>query len=427
MSPTTEPESIRFDRREFCVILAGAAVLPAAGWSHGTPSDRRHRRQVAFYSSTGPQLWRYDVGERALTLRRREAVVVPAAIQYAWPHPSRRLLYVAYSNRAGANPGTVHGVDTLRIDGRGRLHPVGQSLALPTRPIHITVDATGSWLLVAFNDPSGVAVHPLGDDGAPGPAVLQPEPIDPGVYAHQVRVTPSNTTVILPTRGNDATDTSPEDPGALKVFDFVDGHLLNERTVAPDGGFGFGPRHVDFHPRQPWTYVSEERSNEMQVFELRDGTLSPDPLHTLSTLEAPNQDVPNQVAGPIHVSDEGRYVYLANRADGTTEFDGQQVFAGGENSIAVFRIDRRTGRPTRIQNAPTRGFHTRTFTLHPNGRMLVAASVAPMLVRVGDRVREVPAVLTVFRIRHDGRLAFVRRYDVDTSAGTQFWCGMVPY
>ena len=40
----------------------------------------------------------------------------------------------------------------------------------------------------------------------------------------------------------------PEEPGALKVFDYADGVLSNEVSVAPNGGYGFGPRHLDFHP-----------------------------------------------------------------------------------------------------------------------------------------------------------------------------------
>ncbi|MPV35684.1 lactonase family protein [Georgenia subflava] len=433
MSSPTSFDELTLDRRQFGALVAGAALVPGLMGRDEKPEGRRHghppgrRRRVAFYASTGPELMRYHVDSRALALTPGGFVTLPAAIQYAWPHPSRRLLYAAYSDRAGTNPGTVHGVATLRIDDRGDLRLVGAPLELPSRPIHITVDAEGRWLLAAYNDPSGVEVYRI-DDGMPSELVVQPEPIDAGVYAHQVRVTPSNRTVILPTRGNDATDTTPEDPGALKVFDFVDGRLLDERSIAPDGGVGFGPRHVDFDPRGRWTYVSDERANELSVFRLRAGTLAESPSYSLSTLRSPSSpQLPGQVAGPIHVADDGRHVYLANRADATTEVDGQQVFAGGENSIAVFRIDRESGRPRRIQNADTESFHVRTFALHPDGRMLVTASVAPMLVQRRRRVRTVPARLTVFRIRDDGRLDLVRTYDVDTTAGTQFWCGMVAY
>ena len=56
------------------------------------------------------------------------------------------------------------------------------------------------------------------------------------------------------------------------------------------------------------------------------------------------------------------------------EFEGKKVFAGGENSIAVFSINQSTGEPTLIQNIDGRGTTLRTFALDPSGRMLVAAS-----------------------------------------------------
>jgi hypothetical protein len=41
-------------------------------------------------------------------------------------------------------------------------------------------------------------------------------------------------------------------------------------------------------------------------------------------------------------------------------------------------------------------------------------------------VRNVPACMSVFRLGDDGKLAFVRKYDVDVGNQTMFWMGMVP-
>src|SRR5204862_370224 len=82
--------------------------------------------------------------------------------------------------------------------------------------------------------------------------------------------------VILVTRGHDAAGGKPEEPGALKVFDYEAGLLTNEASVAPNGGYGFGPRHLDFHPIKPWVYVSLERQNRLDMFAFDNGVLSPD-------------------------------------------------------------------------------------------------------------------------------------------------------
>jgi len=43
----------------------------------------------------------------------------------------------------------------------------------------------------------------------------------------------------------------------------------------------------------------------------------------------------------------------------------------------------------------------------------------------GGVIREMPACLSVFRIADDGRLDFVRKYDVEVGNQQMFWMGMV--
>ena len=47
-------------------------------------------------------------------------------------------------------------------------------------------------------------------------------------------------------------------------------------------------------------------------------------------------------------------------------------------------------------------------------------------IREGATVRTVPASLALFRIADDGKLDFVRKYDVEVGNRTMFWMGMVP-
>ena len=62
----------------------------------------------------------------------------------------------------------------------------------------------------------------------------------------------------------------------------------------------------------------------------------------------------------------------------------------------------------------------------PSGRMLIAQHNLPVNVREGDNVRTLAAGLSVFRIGDDGKLEFVRRYDVNVGDKVMFWMGMVP-
>jgi len=323
--------------------------------------------------------------------------------------------------------GTEHHVTAFAIDpATGALKKHGEALRLPTRPIHLSTDIPSENILVAFNNPSSVRVYRINKDFTPGEEVSQPGPIDAGIYAHQVRVGPDNRLAILVCRGNEGTPTKPEDPGALKVFDYKDGVLGNEVSVAPNGGKEFGPRHLDFHPTRPWVYVSVETQNQMMMFPIENGRLAPTPAFVAGTLAEPNNIRARQAASTVHVHPNGRFVYGANRAEQTEDYQGQKVFKGGENGIVVFAIDQSTGEPKRIQNIETSGIHPRTFHIDPSGRMLVAEHNRPVKVRDGDQIKTVMAGLSVLRIGDDGKLEFVRKYDIDIGDKTMWWMGMVP-
>ena len=425
----------RMGRRRFVTLMAGATAAATSGAAcapaESAPAESAPAESApatsagtVFYASVGADLGSYTVDDQALTLTRDSVTRMPDAVQYVWVHPTSPVMYVAYSNRSTAN--NNHGVAVYRIDrGNGRLTELAEPITFDNRPIHICVDPAGQHLLVAYNQPSDLTVHTLNADGSIGDTVVQREPVDAGLYAHQVRVAPSGTFVVLSTRGSDATATAPEDPGALKVFRFSDGQLSNEKSVANGTGIGFGPRHVDFHATEPWMYVSMERNNEVLTYEVQGDGISPSPLYTEATVSRPEYRAPTQYLGPIHVHPSGRYLYLVNRSDGTVNFAGTKVHGDGENSVAVFSIDSAGGEPMLIQTIGTEAFHARTFSIHPSGKMLVTAAVAPLSERAGDQVREVPAGLSVFSVGDDGRLAFARKYDVDVAGGPLFWCGMV--
>jgi 6-phosphogluconolactonase (cycloisomerase 2 family) len=399
-------------------MLAGAAARAQA------PASAQER--VALYSAAGPVLTAYGVDIGAATLAERASVTLPQNVQEAWPHPSRRILYVGWSNNARGAAGR-HGITAFNIDSEtGALQPHGQPVSLSARPVFLTADAPGNHVVVAYNDPAGATVHRLARDGALGAEVVQPAGLDFGVYPHQVRVDPSNRMVIVVARGNAPSGGKLEDPGALKVFAYKNGVLANRASIAPGGGHNFQPRHLDFHPTRPFVFLTLERQNKLQVYSIVDGrTLGSAPLFTRETLLDPARG-DGQATSAIHVHPNGRFVYLGNRGAGTTEFQGKRVHSG-ENSIAVYSIDQQTGEPALIQNADSRGVHPRTFTLDPSGRILVVANMQRALVRNGGEARTVPACLSVFRIGSDGKLQFVRKYDQDTGGGRNlFWTGMAP-
>jgi 6-phosphogluconolactonase (cycloisomerase 2 family) len=384
------------------------------------------RSKTVYYASIGPELSLYDIDIEDAALIKRGAVTLPANIQYVWPHPSRRYLYAVSSNGGPQVTGDTHRANALTIDQvTGALQLHGSAAALPSRPIHCSVDASGQYLLTAYNNPSNVTVHRLNADGTIGAPVAQNGKLDAGIYAHQILATPSNDAVLLVTRGNDAKADKPEDPGAIKAYGFADGALTDLASIAPGAGLGFGPRHLDFHPTRPWVFVSIERQNMLYVYKRDAGSgLARAPMFVKDTLADPKPKV-RQAAGAIHVHPSGKFVYLTNRASDLVDLNGAKAFTGGENNVAVFAIDQVSGEPTLIQNADGHAVELRTFGIESGGRMLVAASIKPVPVRDANGTKTVPAKLCVFHVGSDGKLALKRQYDVDTGVHQQFWSGMV--
>lgn len=415
------------NRRQATAFLGSVPAFLLAepkAWAAGT---------LPFYASAGPKLTLYHLDVTAATLEAAGNITLPANVQYAWPHPSGKFLYVAASNtQPGSGPMGAVGADrnhyalAFKVSPDGSLTPHGAPRLLPVRPLHISTDRNGAFLFTAYNVPSQVTVHRLNADGSIGEEVVQTGKPDFGIYAHQILATPGNRSVTLCSRGNDAAGGKAEDPGHIEVFGFRDGQLSNRQTIRPGAmGLGFGPRHLDFDPAGRFVYVSLERENSLAVFDLKpDGTLTPEPLFLKNALTDPDgkEKHSGQGVGPIHVHPNGRFVYQTNRGSGLIERDGRKVSNGGENDVAVWAIDPKTGEPSLIQRAEAHGFELRTFAIDPSGRVLIAASTTPMPLEGGGTVS---SGLSVYRIGADGKLDFVRKYDTNTGTGVQFWSGLL--
>ena len=427
----------RTRRRSFIVLAAMVMLAAIAGQTR--PSALAGQAAVArqaaapgrsvVYSSIGPELTIWDLDIDGATLTKRNTVALPGFITEATLHPSKKIIYITWGRFQGgfqihAEP-HEHGMSAFLIDSAtGTLTPHGPSVSLGKTPGYISAlvtDIPGRFVLASDSDPSRISVHRLMEDGTIGQEIVSPGKLDFGVHAHQIRMDPSNQTVVLPCRGDSVNGM--ESPGSLKLFAFKEGILTERQSIGPGNGFDFNARHMDFHPSGKWDYFTTERQNKMLVYERRqDGSLGRQ-LYSKDTLSRPGTVSPGQIAGTVHVHPNGRFVYVANRASGTTVVDGKRVWAGGENSIAVFSINQSTGEPTLIQNMDTRGLHPRVFALDPSSRVIVAANNTSLPTREGTVI---PASLSTYRIGSDGKLEFVRKYDVDLNNSQQFWAGIIP-
>jgi 6-phosphogluconolactonase len=400
-------------------IAVGIVTIPAIVSVLGDANPAK----VMVYASVGEELSAYRVDVEKATLTKQATLMMPGFVQEAWASPSTPYIYVAWSNGGGsyANSGVKpigdkHGVTAFRIDpATGALSAHGTPAVLRARPVYITGDIRNRHLLVAYNEQSGISVHAINNDGTIGAEVPQRADLDVGVYAHQVRVLPDNKVVILVTRGNQPTSTMKEDPGALKQFRYEDGKLTMVASIAPSNGIGFRSRHLDFHPTRSWAFLTLESQNTLQVYGIKADALTTAPLFSKSTLANGGGESEGQGASTIHVHPNGEFVYVGNR-------NGNAAANHGSNDIALFRINQGTGEPTLIANFDSHGVTPRTFSIDPSGRLLIVGNQTTVEAR--DGAEAIPANLAVFRIGTDGRLSFVRRYDIPSARKPLWWMGM---
>jgi 6-phosphogluconolactonase len=390
-----------------------------------TDRNAAKSRRIVVFNSVGNVVTRWDLDIDTATLQPSGSVTLPSVVQYGWPHPSNRYLYLTCTDSERGSKtitGAGHYLVALQTTSGGELSFHGEPRKLRQRAIHNSVDRDGRYVLACYNAPSHVSVHALLPDGRLGEEVPQQAALDLGVFCHQIQATSSNEAVLMVTRGHNPKPGKPDgEPGALKMLDFAQGRLSSRQSIAAFGrdGAGYGPRHAAFHPTRPWVYVLVELQHQLHMHLMMDDRLAPEPSFMLPSTQYPPVPGVVQVGGAIHVHPRGHVLYATNRVSATTNPIGPFHFEAGENNIAVFSIDPFTGEPKPIQFADPHGFHVRAFTIDPTGTLLIAATLAAMAVGEGEARQIVPAGLCIFRIAGNGTLSFVRRYDIELGPGVQ--------
>lgn len=272
--------------------------------------------------------------------------VMPLAVS-----PDRRFLYAAVRSAPLR-------VLSYRIDpASGALTPLGSG-ALYGSMAYIATDRAGRYLLAASYGGDLVSVSPIDANGVAGDAT---QTLPTGSRAHAILTTPNNHHVFATNLGDDR----------LAQFHFADGALAPNAPPAVKTDAGTGPRHFVFSPDGRFVYVLGEFSATVTTFALdaEDGTLSqvsvceglPETLGLAPGMPQEavpaGDDTPRIWAADLHITPDGRYLYLSERTSST---------------LSTLRVNPETGELHFVGNQPTVK-QPRGFEIDPVGRYLVAA------------------------------------------------------
>ena len=257
-------------------------------------------------------------------------------------------------------------VSVFAIDRRsGKLRPMQQVSSLGGSPAHLSLDASGRYLLVANYGGGSVAVFPIGTDGLLGThsAFVQNSgsSVDPerqnGPHAHFIHTSPDNRLAVVADLGLDKL--------LLHRFDPATGSLTPGSPAFVRTEPGSGPRHVAFASSGTFVYVVNELVSTVTVLAHEKNAATWRNLQTISTL--PEEYAGTNYTAEIAVDPTGQNLYVSNR---------------GHDTIAVFGIDPDDGILTQLEWASSGGSMPRHFAIDPTGQWLLTAYQASHTIRV---------------------------------------------
>jgi 6-phosphogluconolactonase len=271
-------------------------------------------------------------------------------------HPNGRVLYAVgeIDDFQGMKTGAV---SAFSIDGQsGKLSLLNQKPSGGGGPCHLCIDKTGKCMLVANYGSGHFAALPVKDDGklgAPreiirfnGSSINRER--QSGPHAHFVNFDPWNKFALGCDLGLDKVCVWKIEQGATNGGKLI---LKYPALIKP----GSGPRHLAFHPSEPFVYLINEMAATITVFAYDWDTPALRELQTISML--PEKFEGFKSGAEIQVHPLGKFVYGSNR---------------GHNSIAVFSVDGKSGKLTLVQHQGTQGKTPRHFAIDPTGKWLLA-------------------------------------------------------
>ncbi|WP_240459531.1 lactonase family protein [Pseudomonas putida] len=252
---------------------------------------------------------------------------------------------------------------SFSISSKGEIKPLNQVVTQGDEPTHASLSRDQRYLFVANYavnpDPGGsLVVIPVAKDGTLKPVVQQARHKASGVNPERQAGAHVHLLVLSP----DGQHLYASDLGADKVFIYrYDGASADHPLTAAIPASvalppGSGPRHLLFDAKGRHAYLTLEMNAEVVMFDVQDGNLVERQRLPLTE----RQEAAAKAAGGLHLSADGRFLYVSNR--------------GTANEIVAFSVGKQDGQLTFLQRRPVEGDHPREFALDPSDNFLLVAN-----------------------------------------------------
>jgi len=261
----------------------------------------------------------------------------------------------AVNETNGDHPGKVSAFSFEKET--GKLHFINQQISGGDDPCYVSVNKTNNWLFVANYSGGSVSAIQINKDGSLNPAaqVIQHngksinKERQEKAHVHSAVLSPAQDYLLTADLGMDKVMAYKFSPQQTKP-------LPEDATSFVSVTPGNGPRHVTFHPNGKFAYLSKEMGGTVGAYKYQDGNLT-----LLQNIAAHPADFAGQPgSADIHVSPDGKFLYVSNR--------------GEENNLAIFSVSAATGKLTFKGYQSAIGKTPRNFIIDPTGQYLLVAN-----------------------------------------------------
>jgi 6-phosphogluconolactonase len=354
------PMTPRMLPRIFCLaFLLLVSLLSSQPASAAGPAQEKYLVYVGTYTEHGSKgIYAYSFDAATGKLASLGLAAETTEPSFLAVDSSGRFLY-AVNETDIFNGQPTGAVSAFAIQSQsGKVSFLNQVSSRGAAPAHITLDRTGKYALISNYNAGSVAVFAVLKDGRLGEVTsfvqhkglsVNPER-QKGPHAHAIALSPDNRFAIVADLGLDQL--------LVYTFDAAKGTLGTQLQIVKASP-GAGPRHLTFSSDGRFLYVINELQSSVAAYSY-DATSGA--LHGLQIISAlPKGFRGENTAAEIEIHPSGEFLFVSNR---------------GDDSIAVFAIDSRTGTLTNIERVPTGGKTPRNFAIDPTGSWLLVANQA---------------------------------------------------
>jgi 6-phosphogluconolactonase len=269
-------------------------------------------------------------------------------------HPSKKFLYCVNELADSINGGYISAFE-IAIDKKS-LSFINKVPSMGTWPCHISIDNSGKFIMNANYGNGVVALFSINPTGGLSEAKSMHQHLPKATDGHEVK---AHAHMILQDKYNQNVYSSDLGTDMIWVYKLDTlKQILVPATIHIPTQRNSGPRHFEFHPKQPWVYVINELNGTIEAFNSKASFGYWDRFQTVSTLEPGQSDTAS--CADIHISPSGKYLYASNRAR--------------VNNIAMYQINQQSGELKLIGHHLSGGKTPRNFVIDPSGNYMLVAN-----------------------------------------------------